>query len=90
MKSRPLTPLPCDDGVEALTPGHFPISRPLRSLPYPSFSCFCDAGTCANLLYVTSGKGGAVNMSLLSDNSRSGIIHQEMSNLEMLLSCRMA
>lgn len=39
LNSRPLTPLyTADDGVEALTPGHFLIGRPLESLPDPSFS----------------------------------------------------
>ena len=39
LNSQPLVPLPCDDdGVEALTPGHFLIGRPLESLPDPSFS----------------------------------------------------
>ena len=34
LNSRPLVPLPCsDDGIEALTPGHFLIGRPLESLP---------------------------------------------------------
>ncbi len=36
LNSRPLVPLPCDDdGVEALTPGHFLVGRPLESLPDP-------------------------------------------------------
>ena len=39
LNSQPLVPLPCDDDVvEALTPGHFLIGRPLESLPDPSFS----------------------------------------------------
>ena len=39
LNSRPLVPLPNDDdGVEALTPGHFLVRRPLEALPDPAFS----------------------------------------------------
>lgn len=35
LNSRPLVPLFSEDGIEALTPGHFLIGRPLESLPDP-------------------------------------------------------
>ena len=40
LNSRPLSPMPFDDdGVQALTSGHFLIGRPLNSLTDPSFTC---------------------------------------------------
>lgn len=40
LNSRPLTPVnsPDDDGITALTPGHFLIGKPLTSLPDPQLS----------------------------------------------------
>ena len=39
LNSRPLVPLQCDeDGIEALTPGHFLIGKPPESIPDPAFS----------------------------------------------------
>ena len=40
LNSRPLVPFPGDDdGIEALTPGHFLIGQPLQALPDNSFTC---------------------------------------------------
>ena len=39
LNSRPLVPLQYDeDGIEALTPGHFLIGKPPESIPDPAFS----------------------------------------------------
>ena len=39
LNSRPLVALPLpDDGIEALTPGHFLVGRPLEALPDPSLA----------------------------------------------------
>ena len=43
LNSGPLVPFPGDDdGIEALTPGHFLIGRPLQALPDNSFT-YCDS-----------------------------------------------
>ena len=39
LNSRPLVPLPTEEGLEVLTPGHFLVGRALEALPDPSFSC---------------------------------------------------
>ena len=38
LNSRPLTPLPCEEEVQVLTPGHFLIGKPLQALPDPPSS----------------------------------------------------
>ena len=39
LNSKSLLPMPCDDdGIEAHTPGHFLIGKPLESLPDPPTS----------------------------------------------------
>ena len=92
LNSRPLTLLPCDDCIEALTPEHFLIGRPLESLPDPSFSyhsvSLIRRWHCASLSCVTSGKGGQRNTSPLSDDFLNGITQRGMLKLETLWCCR--
>ena len=39
LNSRPIAPLPLEeDNIEALTPGHFLIGKPLESIPDPAYS----------------------------------------------------
>lgn len=41
LNSHPLTPLPCDEDVQVLTPSHFLIVRPLEPLPDTPSSYLC-------------------------------------------------
>ena len=56
LNSRPLVSMPCDDdGVQALTPGHFLIGRPIESLPdeaasYHAMSLLRRWHLCQNLV----------------------------------------
>ena len=38
LNSRPLTPLPCEEDIQVLTPGHFLIGKPLQAIPDPPSS----------------------------------------------------
>ncbi len=78
MNSRPLRTLPCgDDGVDALTTGHFVIGCPLEALPDPSFSyqklCLLHQCHCVKLLCETFGRGGPHSISPVYRRLLSGI-----------------
>ena len=86
LNSRPLVPLPCDDGVEALTPGHFLIGRSLESLPDSSFSyrSLFVVSTYARLSFVNFGKDGHLSTLPVSGALRNGTTQQETHVLVML------
>jgi len=79
LNSRPLVPLPNDDdGIEALTPGHFLIGQPLQALPDDSFLTIglflhSDIGDSAKPYSFTFGRDGIQSTSPTLGDSQSGI-----------------
>ena len=89
MNSRPLTPMDSapTDGVQALTPGHFLISRPLQSLPERADVNdklpLTSVGISASYFRLDCGGDGVKNISICSTATQNGgrpneIQHQEM------------
>ena len=83
LNSRPLVALPCnDDGVEALTPGHFLIGRPLEALPNPAVSfrslSLRGNGICASPWSGTSGSDSPLSILSACRNSTNGVVKEAL------------
>lgn len=86
LNSRPLVALPLDDdGIEALTPGHFLIGRPIEALPdpalaYRSISILSRWTLCQALVHHFWQRWSA---DYLDSLKRSSKWHQRTTNLQV-------
>ena len=92
LNSRPLITLiggSEDDGIEALTPGHFLFGQPCLILlcRITQYHCYV-AGTSAKILYSIFGEGGLLSIFPRSTSTTNGTIPQETFLWEMWLLLR--